>query len=251
MERENLIAYAIRYQGNWKKIANAITMQEVPIRYPYQPCITILDEKYPISLKRLQNPPWVLFYEGNLSLLEREKVTIVGSREMTAYGKAVTRLVANTLKKDFVIVSGLAKGVDGESHRCALDKGSTIGVVGHGLDTIYPRCNRDLYQVMREQHLILSEFPRGTPIQKYNFPYRNRILAGLSKAVIVTQAKKKSGTMHTVNEAIEIGTDVYTVPYPFLDESGNGCNLLLQEGANILYEMEQLEDLRKLYGVEK
>ncbi len=251
-KRELLAAYATKYQGNWMQINRAVLKEETEdLPSVNEPYITILDPEYPQQLKKLERPPWVLFYRGNISLLRRQMITIVGSREMTEYGKCVTGLITDYLKNDFVIVSGLAKGVDGESHHHAIINGKTIGVVGHGLDTEYPACNHDLYQIMKQRHLILSEFPVGTPIRKYHFPYRNRILAALSCFVIVTQAVRKSGTFHTVNEALNIGIEVYCIPYPFMEMNGEGCNSLIQEGANILFELEQLDELIEMYSVEK
>lgn len=244
-ERALLAAYAVRYRGEWKKIAAAIARKE-PVSIPEvkETYLTIADEAYPASLRRLRFPPWVLFYEGNLELLRYPAVTIIGSREMHAYGRAMTELAASILCEHYVLVSGLAKGVDGTVHRTALEHGGhTIGVIGCGLNVAYPRCNQDLYQRMSEDHLILSEYPRDTMPESWHFPWRNRILAALGEAVIVTEARRTSGTMHTVNEAIALSREVWCAPYPYGAEEGEGCNLLISEGANLLVNEDSLKDL--------
>ncbi|MGN1389981.1 MAG: DNA-processing protein DprA [Bulleidia sp.] len=244
-ERELLAAYAVRYQGDWKKISAAIAGKE-PVR-AYEgkdPYLTIADEEYPASLRRLRFPPWVLFYAGNPELLKYPAVTIIGSRDMHAYGKQMTELAASILAERYVLVSGLAKGVDGTVHRTALAEGGhTIGVIGCGLNISYPRCNQDLYSRMAEDQLILSEYPRDTMPEAWHFPWRNRILAALGDAVVVTEAKRTSGTMHTVNEAISLSKEVWCVPYPFGAEEGEGCNLLISEGADLLVNEDSLRDL--------
>jgi DNA processing protein len=242
--RETLAAYAYMYGGNWLQIERAVKEEKRPEHVQItDPYITILDEQYPQCLLDLKCPPWVLFYQGDIELLQKPKITIVGSREMNDYGKYVTILSADILKQKYVLVSGLAKGVDGCVHRCAVSGGSTIGVIGGGLGTCYPACNRDLYRIMRKDHLILSEYPHDEGVRRYYFPWRNRILAALGQAVIVTQARLNSGTMATVNEALEIDRDVYCFPHPFHDPEGRGCNRLIAEGAMIVYDAEQLTDM--------
>ena len=166
-----------------------------------------LSKDIEIELKRLRYPPWVLYYQGDISLLEKKCMTIVGSRELTDYGKRVTEVASSILSRKYVIVSGLAKGADATAHRTAILCGAkTIGVIASGLKIQYPSCNADLYKTMQKEHLILSEYPYDTGIQKHHFAWRNRILAALGEACIVTSAKVKSGTMLTVNE------DRYSLP---------------------------------------
>lgn len=243
--RDALIAYAIRYQGDWDSIAKAVIHH-----LEYQPVITkekaltIYDREYPDSLRSLRYPPWVLFYRGDLSLLEKEAASIVGSRRMIPYGSYMTRLVSSRLAERYVIVSGLARGVDGMAHRACIEAGGkTIGVIGCGLDIPYPKENLGLRKIMDRDHLVLSEYPDGTSPLRWHFPWRNRILAALGSKVIVTQAALKSGTMCTVNEAISLCREVWCVPYPFTDENGKGCNLLISQGADILNDEEQLRIL--------
>lgn len=244
MKREDLINHAITYEGNWDKIAIALKYNHVSIPWQVKDkAVTILDKEYPEALKKLRYPPWVLFYEGNLSLLQTDMITIIGSRKMSDYGKSVTMSIANGLKNRYTLVSGLARGVDGTVHACCMDGGHTIGVIGSGLGTHYPRCNEALYQNMRVNHLILSEYPHEVSVRKEHFPWRNRILAALGKAIIVTEAEIKSGTALTVNEALALCKDVYAVPYPYEGNHISGCNRLIYDGAIILYGNEVLNDL--------
>ncbi len=246
-EREYLARLSIKHEGNWHAIKKGIEQEEnvdnISIEEHY---ITLLDPGYPIQLKELRNPPWVLFYQGDVSLLSTPMATIVGSRKITAYGRDVTRLATDILSRKFTIVSGLAKGVDACAHQAAMQRGHTIGVVGCGLATQYPLENSDLYLHMSARHLIISEYPRLTPIRKYHFPWRNRILAALGQCIVVTQASTKSGTLLTVNEALDLDRDIYCFPYSFFDNEGFGCNRLIAEGAIIIYDKEQLEAINPL-----
>ncbi len=203
----------------------------------------MLDPEYPECLRKLRYPPWILFYKGDIRLLQKPMCAVIGSRMMSDYGKQMTDLVTDELKQRFVIVSGLAKGVDSEAHRRALNGGHTVGVVGNGLDVIYPKQSRDLYRRMAETDLILSEYPRFTGVRKHHFPWRNRILAALSEVIVVTQAVCRSGTMITVNEGITLGREIWCAAYPFGSPEGEGCSHLVEEGANILYDKQQLKEI--------
>lgn len=241
--REKIAQYAYQYDGDWGKIANALRNKIVPMNYPIlEKYITVLDEQYPRQFKQLRYPPWILFYQGDITLLQRPMITIVGSRVLSEYGKRNTEIASNVLKKKFVIVSGLAKGADGQAHISALNNGHTIGVVGCGIQQCYPSCNRYLYEQMATYHLILSEYPNHVPPRKAQFPWRNRLLAALGQACIVSQATVHSGTMLTVNEAITLSKDVWCFPFPFDHEEGEGCNLLISQGANILYTPVQFKE---------
>ncbi len=244
--REKLIQYSIQNNGDWLKIAESIKNDQriTCIQKQQTSCITIYDQEYPESLRMLRYPPWVLYYQGDISLLQNKCMTIVGSRELSEYGKKVTEEASKILCKKYVITSGLAKGADACAHHTAIiNHGKTIGVIGSGLGYVYPKCNTYLYDEMKKNHLILSEYPYHTSIQKHHFVWRNRILAALGEKCIVTSAKKRSGTMLTVNEAITLGKDVYCFPYEYDHLEGEGCNLLINEGAQILYDREQLKQM--------
>ena len=247
-EREYMAACAVKAKGDWAKTAALLKKnQDMDVRVE-EPYITCLDPCYPEELKRLRYPPWVLFYRGDIRLLARPKASIVGSRDMNEEGRANTILASEILSSNFVIVSGLAKGVDGMAHFTALRKGRTIGVIGSGLDIHYPSCNAYLYQKMEKEHLILSEYPAGTPVEKHHFPWRNRIIAALGQFLVVTQAALKSGTMITVNDAFALGKDVYAFPFGFMEDEGRGCGRLIFDGAQIIYEESVLKDLRPLHS---
>ncbi|MCF0109286.1 MAG: DNA-protecting protein DprA [Erysipelotrichaceae bacterium] len=240
--KERIVQYSYLFNGDWHQISKALK-DDLPITEPFfiaDNFITLFDEEYPQSLKELRYPPWVLYYKGDISLLKREMVAVVGSRKMIPYGAWMTRAIVNHLPKRYGIVSGMARGVDALAHETAIAGGHfTIGVIGSGLDIQYPKENKDLYERMKDQ-LIISEYPHFTGVKKHHFPWRNRIIAALAKKVIVTQATYKSGTMLTVNEAITLGKEIWCVPYPFNEEAGRGCNLLIQQGAQLLQTFEDI-----------
>ncbi len=166
-------------------------------------------------LKKIYDSPKKLYINGNENLLNTTCIAIVGSREPTEYGKKVAKYLGFYLAKNgYTIVSGLAKGIDSYSHIGALNaKGKTIAVLGNGLDVIYPKENKGLEEyIIKNNGCIISEYDFGTKPQKKNFPARNRIISGLSKAVIVVEAKEKSGSLITVDFALEQGRDVFVVP---------------------------------------
>lgn len=241
--REQILYYAVKYEGEWKRIKRALDMQEAWERIAYDGYyVTIEDEHYPSCFKELEYAPWIVFYEGNLVLCEQRCCGIIGSRTAGMQGLALTAHITQLLKKRYVIVSGLAKGIDGEAHRNALDQ-YTIGVIGCGLDVTYPKENAVLYQQMRQHHLILSEYPAHTRPLAFHFPWRNRLIAALSEHIVVVEARKRSGTLLTVNEAITLDRDIWCVPYDFGKEEGAGCNLLISQGANILLDDEDLRSM--------
>lgn len=244
-QREKLISYSVHYNGDWARIAEAIKNAGpgMPVVCK-ETTVTIYDRAYPSCLRALRHPPWVLYARGDLALLQRPAVTIIGSREMNAYGRRATITVARRLARDLTIVSGVAKGVDAMAQTSALAiGGGSIGVIGNGFDTVYPKENQKLYARLSRQGLLLSEYPPHVGVRKEHFPWRNRLLAALGSALVVTQAACKSGTMLTVNQALALGKDIYCVPQPFGDEEGKGCNLLISQGAEILYTDEQLNEI--------
>lgn len=243
--REQLISYSMQYGGDWALIAKAIKDAYPTVNHPCkEKVLTIYDSDYPSCLRALRYPPWVLYARGDLRLLHAPTVTIIGSRKMSAYGQRVTAAISRRLAKELVVVSGAAKGVDATAQFSALAIGAkSIGVIGNGFDTIYPKENQRLYTLLSMQGLLLSEYPPHIGVRREHFPWRNRLLAALGKVVVVTQATCKSGTMLTVNEALALSKDIYCIPYPFAGEEGRGCNLLISQGAEILYAREQLEEI--------
>ena len=240
---EAILYYSFLYQGDWQKIAVAIKnhepYQKIHCEYAY---VTIVDEDYPEVLKHLRYPPWILFYQGKLEWSQETCIGIVGSRNCSKQALENTRIVVNRLKKKYCIVSGLAKGIDAMSHISSLDS-KTIGIIGCGIDQIYPRENKRLYEEMKEKQLILSEYPPGCPPLRHHFPWRNRLIAAFSKALIVIEANYKSGTMITVNACLELSIPVYCLPSAFGQKDYLGCNYLIQNGAIIIVEENDLEDI--------
>ena len=233
-KRENLIYFAIKYNGEYKKILDAYKNNLQGDKVYNVNAITILDDNYPKQLLDLTYPPIVLFYKGDISIINSKCISIVGSRIVNEYGEKMCSQITHCLSKKYTVVSGLAKGIDSLAHKHSLKNGKTIGILGCGIDYIYPKCNSDLYYEMEKYHLILSEYPFDTEPTKFNFPWRNRIIAALSESLIVIQAKQYSGTMLTVNEALKLDRTIYALPHRIDDELGAGCNFLIQEGASIL-----------------
>lgn len=212
--------------------------------------LTPADPDYPQLLSEIPDPPPVLYYRGQIELLrdlDRQRaVAIVGTREPSEYGKRWTRKLTTTLAHhEFIVISGLADGIDAEAHRSCLDvKGNTIAVLGTGVDLVYPAKNRRLYEQLLETGLALSEYPAGTQPDRTHFPRRNRIVAGLSRAVIVIEGSTKSGALITANLANEYGRDVYALPGSLDNPRSAGCLSLISKGAQvILGESELIEHL--------
>ncbi|MBP5416236.1 MAG: DNA-processing protein DprA [Clostridiales bacterium] len=203
-----------------------------------------LDEEYPEYVIHLPNMPLILFYKGDRSLLDKGKtrVCIVGTRRPSAYGRRVTRDFSGTLAKhDLVIVSGFARGVDTHAHEaCLANHGKTIAVLPCGLDKIYPQENHDLYNRIADEGLLISELLPGTePIRQY-FPARNRILSAISDCVLITEAGKNSGTLHTASFAATQGREVFAVPSIIYSDTAQGNLSLLKDGASIASEPEDV-----------
>jgi len=205
--------------------------------------ITILDEAYPKELYEDLIPPFVLFYKGDITLLKRRRISIVGARNCSQYGMEVTKFISREISKENIcVVSGMALGIDAVAHKEALKyDGSTIAILGSGIDVIYPKSNRSLYYQIIEKGLVISEFlPKETP-KPYNFPRRNRIISGLSEGVIVAEASCKSGTLITVDHAISQNRKVMVVPGSIFNKKSEGCNKLIRDGAESFTEPEDLK----------
>lgn len=212
--------------------------------------LLIGEENYPEKLYEMNWPPLVLYYEGDLRLLERPTVGIVGSRNNSPYGERVTKELASSIAKiGGVIVSGGAKGVDAIAHGSALqENGKTVCVLGNGLDISYPKENDSLFREIKRQGLLLSEYPKGYGPKKWTFPMRNKIIAALSDFIIVTEAAEKSGSLHTATYGEEINRRLYSVPSPIFSLTGKGTNSLIEMGARILYRKEILmEDILEAF----
>jgi DNA processing protein len=202
---------------------------------------------YPNRLKNIGDPPLLFFYKGKLPEEERPSVAIVGARECSPYGEKTARMFARELSSAGVqIISGMARGVDGISQRASISVGgNTFGVLGCGVDVVYPEDNKDLFEDILKDGGIISEFNPGTePLRTY-FPSRNRIISGLSDIVLVVEARKRSGTYITVTSALDQGREVFAVPGRITDALSDGCNNLIVAGAEIAVNSEAIiQDLR-------
>lgn len=206
--------------------------------------ISINDREYPQILKEIYDPPISLYIKGNKDILNNPSIAIIGCREASDYGKKTARYFSyNLANKNINIISGLAKGVDSYAHIGTLSTvGKTIAVVGNGLDSVYPVENKELlYRILKKGGAIISEYPLGTRPEKMNFPARNRIISGMSKGIIVIEAKKKSGTLITVDFALEQGRDVYVIPGNINSVNSAGTNELIKQGAKLVTTYDEIE----------
>ncbi|NLA78546.1 MAG: DNA-protecting protein DprA [Erysipelothrix sp.] len=237
----HLIGLALAHRGEYHKIARALKQRRYVEPAHHEAAITIFDRHYPNSLRLLTQPPFVLFYQGNINLLSsRRCVAIIGSRKPSAYGIAMTRKLVDALPNDVVIVSGLAKGIDGIAHQHALHTHGCVGVLGCGIERVYPRAHHFLFEAMAKQQLLLSEYPDHVPGYKHHFVARNRIIAALSNPIYVMAAQAKSGTLITVDYGLALQKDIVVLPYNIDDASGVGCNNLIASGALMLTNAEDL-----------
>lgn len=192
--------------------------------------VCVGEDNYPTSLLPYEDMPLILYCKGDISLLNKPCFAVVGTRYPTKYGLRATEEFTASLSERFCIVSGMARGVDSKAHRVALDsKGKTIAVLGCGVDVVYPAENYALQQDIVSYGLVISEYDEGTKANACNFPARNRIISGLSKGVLITEAGIKSGTFITHKYALEQGKDIYCVPGSIYNASSGGCNKSIRE----------------------
>jgi DNA processing protein len=198
--------------------------------------LTMLDPEYPRLLREVPAPPPVLYVRGTLTPQDERAVAIVGTRRATSYGLDVAHQIARDLAAFGVtVVSGLALGIDGQAHRGAIAaEGRTIGVLGCGVDIVYPGSHRRLYEEMVEHGAIISDYPLGTGPAAVNFPPRNRIIAGLSLGIVVVEAPTKSGALITVDFAADYSRDVFAVPGSVLGEHSRGSHKVIRDGARLI-----------------
>ena len=200
------------------------------------------DSEFPAPLRDIPEPPTCLFARGNLALLRRPAVAIVGSRDHSPYGAEVCRGLARAAADaGLAVVSGMARGLDAVAHTGALEGGgATIGVLGNGLGVIYPAANRRLYEQVEQHGLLLTEFPPGERPNAGSFPRRNRLISGLARVTVVVEAAIKSGALQTVACALEQGREVLAVPGPLTSPVSTGTNGLIRDGAEPLLELSDL-----------
>nr|WP_156647196.1 DNA-processing protein DprA [Lentibacillus sp. JNUCC-1] len=205
--------------------------------------ITILDKDYPTILKTIQDAPLILYALGNVSLLKHiPALSVIGTRTPSKEAHAkVSYIVKPLIEGGWMTVSGMAKGIDGFVHQLTLEqKGFTIAVLGSGFNHIYPRNHIDLFYQIATKGLLLSEYPPDTPPRKHHFPERNRIISGLSFGTLVIEATERSGTLITVDQALDQGREVYAVPGSIFHKQTTGCHKMIQDGAKLVRTSEDI-----------
>ncbi len=201
------------------------------------------EEAFPKKLAECSDAPFGLYVQGELPSESKPKISIVGTRNCTNYGREIATYFSEVLSEaGIMIVSGLAMGVDGIAHKAAIGTtGNTMAVLGSGIGTSYPKENWGIYhELVKQGGCVVSEYPPGSPPSKHHFPNRNRIISGLSDGVLVVEAREKSGTLITVDRALEQGKDVYVIPGRIDDINSKGCNNLIKQGAQLVTEPDEI-----------
>ncbi len=227
----------------WQSIEETLTWAERPGNH----LITLSDSNYPTLLKKIASPPLMLYAQGEISLLEKPQIAIVGTRHPSYHGKQTAhQFSANLSQNGLIVTSGLADGIDSHAHLGALSVNHpTIAVMGTGLNQIYPAKNRDLAVKIRENGVILSEFHPATGVRPYHFPQRNRIISGLSLGTLVVEAAKQSGSLITARCALEQNREVFAIPGSIHHPQSKGCHLLIKQGAKLVESSQDiLEELQ-------
>ena len=222
-------AIARRCESELEKSLGLIEEHEVTV-------VTFADPAYPELLKNIHDPPPLLYVKGTIESLDRNAISIVGSRRATHYGKTVAgKLAGDLARMGITVVSGLAYGVDAAAHKGALGAGGrTIAVLGCGVDVVYPRANSKLYEKIPASGAVISEFPMGCQPDAGQFPVRNRIVSGLSLGTLVVEAPRKSGALITARLAMEQNREVFAVPGNIFSPYGEGCHRLIKDGAKLV-----------------
>ena len=251
--REIILYLALKHQGDWVSILNTLEKKEFDSEEQMRELIqknranyvTIVDDEYPEELKKIYKPPFILFYYGNWELLHLRRLAIVGSRNCSEYSKKAIQTIIQGLQSHFVIVSGLARGIDGISHQEAIRVNApTIAILGSGIDLCYPKENQKIYDYIKENGLLLSEHPLDTAPIKAHFPTRNRLIAALSQAILVVEASEKSGTAYTVQAGLEFGKDILCLPHSIFAPH-HYTNRLIRDGAILIESAKDiLEELK-------
>lgn len=241
LRRNQIIYYALKYDGDYNSILRAIAKSEEYERTDVN-AITCIDDNYPSCLWQLDQPPLCIFYKGDISLLSRRFVSMVGSRKIDKDTEKVVQTIVSELDSCYGVVSGMARGVDSLAHNSAIiSQRKTIAVLGSGIEYCYPKENFELYNSLCNNYLVLSEYPGICKPKRENFPFRNRIVAALGEKLVVPTAKVASGSMITVRYALEMNKEILTVPELFVEESGN--NMLIKQGAESILDKEDIRSI--------
>ena len=206
--------------------------------------IACTDQEYPAGLREIHDPPMLLYVKGNEIPRNLTFIALVGSRNPTAYGLKASEMIGQGLaRRGLGVVSGMARGIDSAAHwGCMQGRGFTIAVMGTGIDIVYPGSNAKLHEKIVEKGAVISEFPLGTPPEPKNFPIRNRVISGLSKAVVVVEATLKSGSLITASLALEQGREVLAVPGSVNSFKSTGCHFLIKQGARLVENADDIMD---------
>lgn len=241
LANDMLLYLSIHHKGDWNSIYDDIknkrkyfTEEDVKkvkesVKSKY---VTLIDKDYPNCFKQVFQPPFVIYYYGDLHLLDdySKNVAVIGSRVPSRYGEEMTEKIVSEICEKVTVVSGLARGIDSLSHETAINNGGkTIAIIGSGIDNCYPKESLDLYNEIKKNHLLISEYPGNSAPDAKHFPLRNRLIAGSSSAVVVTDASIRSGTSITVNYALQTGK--YVCAVPFHADENTLCNRLIKDGA--------------------
>ena len=247
--REYIKNVVLHYQSNYKRCLLAISNQE---KVPNYSCdhqyVTIVDDHYPTCFFKLRYPPLCLFYQGDLSLLSKRCVGVIGARKNSEYSAKMTRHIVKQLAKTHCIVSGFAQGIDSIAHQASI---KTVAFLGCGLNIDYPKSNKPLRQTIKECGCLISEYGDNVLPKRHHFPWRNRLIACASPHLLVMQASYHSGTMHTAKAAMELGHQVYCLPSLYDDLQTQGCHELINDGAMVLTKELVLDIIKESVGGEK
>jgi DNA processing protein len=208
------------------------------------------ESTYPYRLKQIFDPPFLIYSKGNPDLMSSAKMlSVVGARNGDLYGlNSIKRILPPLIEKGFVIVSGLAKGIDQWAHECTIrSNGATIGIIGGGLNHSYPSETKGLKAFMEQRHLVISEYPPMVRPEKWHFPMRNRLISGISSGTLVVQANQRSGSLITADAALEEGRDVFSIPGPIDSKLSEGTNKLIQQGAVLVQDAEDILKMISIY----
>lgn len=205
--------------------------------------VSVFDAGYPPLLREIYDPPWVLYCKGNVSLFGTPRMlSVVGTRRPSRTGlQALRKILAPLVADGWGVVSGLADGIDSAAHRLALNA-RTIAVLGSGFEHVYPHGAQPLADEIASSHLLVSEYPPDTRAEPWQFPHRNRIISGLTKGTLVVEAREKSGSLITADQALEQGRDVFAVPGSIFEPRSVGTNRLIQQGAKPVLDAKDIRE---------
>ncbi len=238
--RNYLKNLSFHYQGYQPAIKKAFLRKEkVPEYRSSYPYICIGEKFYPEGFYDLYDPPFVLYYQGNLELLKKEKKLVLGSRRPSDYALRMSRKFCEYFAQENVLVSGLMQGIDTVVHQKGLQYG-TIAILASGLDWIYPLENKRLHDIIAQEQLMITEVPEAVPLRPKHFITRNRLLAAIASDIYLMSAWENSACLRVVDTALELNRTIYALPHPVDDRSGEGCNRLILEGAMILTKEDLL-----------